>query len=261
MDSMSLPHFSPFFPNVGTPHSPFFPTPPLGGGESGDGETRGPDICSFRWILQFVDREPVPVVRFPPATWAEVMADSPDAVAAEPAPELTDERDNTAPPSCTTCTHHRRAGLTGAGCIARNDLPELYGERHPLPRLPVDGGKDCRHWTDNETTQQPHDQYQKRKDHTMNASTIPSNITGLSPTGQRAALDLAGFLQLRAVFAGIAAVTRPESDEGLLATTGHALAEAYVELAAQDLPAPAPTAKKPARRRTKSAKVVPISER
>jgi TubC N-terminal docking domain len=48
-------------------------------------------------------------------------------------------------PGCMRCLH-RRHGRIGecSGCVARPDLPPLYGEGHPLRMLPEDGGVDCR---------------------------------------------------------------------------------------------------------------------
>jgi hypothetical protein len=46
-------------------------------------------------------------------------------------------------PSCTTCIHRRGRHDTHWGCLARDDLPPLYGEGHPLRELPEDGGATC----------------------------------------------------------------------------------------------------------------------
>ena len=43
-----------------------------------------PAILSRHWLLHFHDREPVACTRSPPATWREMLADNPDAIAAEP---------------------------------------------------------------------------------------------------------------------------------------------------------------------------------
>jgi hypothetical protein len=48
-----------------------------------------------------------------------------------------------AKPSCVTCIHRRGRHDTYFGCVAREDLPPLYGPGHPLRQLPDDGGSSC----------------------------------------------------------------------------------------------------------------------
>ena len=46
-------------------------------------------------------------------------------------------------PACTRC-RHRKAKFNPAGyCGQRQDLPPVYGDNHPLRRLPDDGGTGC----------------------------------------------------------------------------------------------------------------------
>jgi hypothetical protein len=47
-----------------------------------------PEAHSWRWLLHFSDREPVEVRILPEQTHAEVLASHPDAIAAEPLPDL-----------------------------------------------------------------------------------------------------------------------------------------------------------------------------
>jgi hypothetical protein len=46
-------------------------------------------------------------------------------------------------PNCRVCIHRRGRHDTHWGCLARDDLPHLYGEGHPLRELPEDGGMTC----------------------------------------------------------------------------------------------------------------------
>lgn len=58
----------------------------------------------------------------------------------EEAPAAIADQDG---PRCTRCEHRKgRAGVHW-GCVAREDLPPLYGLRHPLRELPSDGGVNC----------------------------------------------------------------------------------------------------------------------
>ena len=44
---------------------------------------------------------------------------------------------------CTHCAHRRGRADRHYGCVAREDLPPMYGAGHPLRGLPADGGTDC----------------------------------------------------------------------------------------------------------------------
>lgn len=52
----------------------------------------------------------------------------------------------TACPSCKTCAHRLRPGLSDGLCSGRNDLPLAYTPGHPLRQLPADGGASCTTW-------------------------------------------------------------------------------------------------------------------
>jgi hypothetical protein len=49
-------------------------------------------------------------------------------------------------PSCPTCAHLGRPGLSDGHCGGRDDLPPAYGPGHPLRQLPPDGGANCPAW-------------------------------------------------------------------------------------------------------------------
>lgn len=49
-------------------------------------------------------------------------------------------------PSCRTCAHFRRPGLSDGYCCERDDLPPAYTPGHPLRKLPDDGGASCSAW-------------------------------------------------------------------------------------------------------------------
>lgn len=49
--------------------------------------TQSPETPARLWLLHFADQNPREVFRSPPATWGEMMADNPEAVAAEPMPD------------------------------------------------------------------------------------------------------------------------------------------------------------------------------
>lgn len=51
-----------------------------------------------------------------------------------------------ASPSCKTCAHLRRPGLSDGLCSARDDLPPAFAPGHPLRQLPDDGGASCTAW-------------------------------------------------------------------------------------------------------------------
>lgn len=51
-----------------------------------------------------------------------------------------------AAPSCRTCRHLHRPGLSVGHCGGRDDLPHAYTAGHPLRRLPDDGGASCTTW-------------------------------------------------------------------------------------------------------------------
>lgn len=113
------------------------------------------------WRLNFTDRESAEVYFSPPATLAETLATYPEAVAAEPLPDDAAPRQSeqqgarqsaqesaqkSAAPSCKTCRHLKRPGLSAGYCDGRSDLPPAYGPGHQLRRLPADGGATCTTW-------------------------------------------------------------------------------------------------------------------
>ena len=76
---------------------------------------------------------------------AEVLPDHPAALqsARQSAQESAEK---SAVPSCKTCRHLHRPGLSGGHCGGRDDLPHAYTAGHPLRRLPDDGGANCTTW-------------------------------------------------------------------------------------------------------------------
>jgi hypothetical protein len=69
------------------PDVPPNPLQSLGGtaGTAGTAQTdKEQDVTARAWLLQFAERDPLEVWTAPPATHAEILADYPDAVAAEP---------------------------------------------------------------------------------------------------------------------------------------------------------------------------------
>lgn len=107
-----------------------------------------PPIRALRWLIHFLDRDPLEVIFAPAASHAEVLAAEPDAVAAEPLPEVRTPvrsavRTETRVPGCKSCRHMARPGLSAGYCSGRDDLPTAYGLRHPLRKLPDDEGADC----------------------------------------------------------------------------------------------------------------------
>ena len=122
-----------------------------GGGDSGETLPTGtaPPIRATRWLLHYADREPLEVGFAPAADHAEALVAYPDAVAAEPLPEVRTPirnavRTETAARGCSTCRHRRRPGLSAGYCGGeRDDLPGAYGLHHPLRKLPDDQGASC----------------------------------------------------------------------------------------------------------------------
>lgn len=132
-----------------------------------------PPVRAPRWLIHFLDREPLEVWFSPAADHDEALAAYRDAVAAEPVPERTDtgaasviERDEllalvesaresdkqsahesaqkSAARGCSTCRHRKRPGLSAGYCGGgRDDLPAAYGLHHPLRKLPDDQGAGC----------------------------------------------------------------------------------------------------------------------
>ena len=109
-----------------------------------------PPIRATRWLVHFLDREPVEVHFAPAADHAEALAAYRDAVAAEPLAEVRttpvriEVRTETAARGCSTCRHRRRPGLSAGYCGGgRDDLPGAYGLHHPLRKLPADEGESC----------------------------------------------------------------------------------------------------------------------
>ena len=88
---------------------------------------------AHHWVLHFATRGVVHVHISPAKSNAEVLAQYPDALTAEPVPALAK-----ALPSCADCVGYRRHGESGYCCV-RQDLPAAYGERHPLRMIPNAG--------------------------------------------------------------------------------------------------------------------------
>ncbi|WP_159051654.1 hypothetical protein [Thauera aromatica] len=121
-----------------------------GGGDSSETPTdTAPPIWATRWLLHYADREPVEVYFAPAADHVEVLVAYPDAVAAEPLPEVrtpvrNEVRMESAARGCSTCRHRKRPGLSAGYCGGgRDDLPGAYGAHHPLRQLPADQGATC----------------------------------------------------------------------------------------------------------------------
>ncbi len=108
-----------------------------------------PQIRATRWLLHYADRKPVEVYFAPAADHVEALAGYPDAVAAEPLPEVrtpvrNEVRMESAARGCSTCRHRKRPGLSAGYCGGgRDDLPGAYGAHHPLRQLPADQGATC----------------------------------------------------------------------------------------------------------------------
>lgn len=122
-----------------------------GGGDSSETlpTDTAPPIRATRWLIHFADREPLEVYLAPAADHAEALVAYPDAVAAEPLPEVRTPvrnavRTETAARGCSTCRHRKRPGLSAGYCGGgRDDLPGAYGLHHPLRKLPDDQGESC----------------------------------------------------------------------------------------------------------------------
>ena len=120
-------------------------------------EGTAPPIRATRWLIHFLDREPLEVWFAPAADHDEALAAYKDAVAAEPlagvsvsAVSASVSAESTAR-GCSTCRHRKRPGLSSPGyCSGRDDLPGAYGDHHPLRRLPDDQGASC-------TSYRPHE--------------------------------------------------------------------------------------------------------
>lgn len=129
-------------------------------GGSDSAETQPADtaqpIQATRWLLHYADREPVEVWFAPASDHAEALLAYPDAVAAEPLPEVrtpvrSEVRTESATRGCSTCLHRKRPGLSMGYCGGgRDDLPGAYGLHHPLGKLPDDQGVAC-------TSYRPHE--------------------------------------------------------------------------------------------------------
>lgn len=81
----------------------------------------------------------------PLAHAAEALSDHADTrqSARQNAQELAQKP---AVPSCKTCRHLHRPGLSDGHCGGRDDLPPAYTPGHPLRQLPEDGGASCAAW-------------------------------------------------------------------------------------------------------------------
>ena len=123
-----------------------------GGGDSSETlpSDTAPPIRATRWLLHYADREPLEVWFAPAADHAEALVADPDAVAAEPLPEVrtppvrNEVRTETTARGCKSCRHRKRPGLSAGYCGGgRDDLLGAYGEHHPLRKLPDDQGESC----------------------------------------------------------------------------------------------------------------------
>ena len=134
-------------------------------GEADSSETlptdAAPLIRATRWLIHFLDREPLEVWFAPAADHAEALVGYPDAVAAEPLAEVrktevrkpvrTEHEVSSAVVAespgigCSTCRHRKRPGRAEPGYCGggRDDLPDAYGRHHPLRKLPDDRGVTC----------------------------------------------------------------------------------------------------------------------
>ena len=109
-----------------------------------------PHVRATRWLIHFLDREPLEVWFAPAADHDEALAAYKDAVAAEPlagvsvsAVSASVSAESTAR-GCSTCRHRKRPGLSSPGyCSGRDDLASAYGLHHPLRKLPDDQGASC----------------------------------------------------------------------------------------------------------------------
>ena len=122
-------------------------------GEADSSETlptdTAPPVRATRWLLHYADREPMEVWFAPAADQDEALVSYPDAVAAEPLPEMLAQSAHeparqSAARGCSTCRHRKRPGLSAGYCGGgRDDLPGAYGLHHPLRKLPADEGESC----------------------------------------------------------------------------------------------------------------------
>jgi hypothetical protein len=81
----------------------------------------------------------------------QTVAHAAEALPDHPAPakahsKRAESAQKPAVPSCKTCRHLRRPGLSDGHCGGRDDLPHAYTAGHPLRRLPDDGGASCTTW-------------------------------------------------------------------------------------------------------------------
>jgi hypothetical protein len=107
-----------------------------------------PPVRATRWLLHFLDREPLEVHFAPAADHDEALAAYRDAVAAEPLSEMLaqsaqESAQKSAARGCSMCRYRRRPGLSPGYCSGRDDLPPAYGLHHPLRKLPADLGATC----------------------------------------------------------------------------------------------------------------------
>lgn len=117
------------------------------------GETQtdtAPPIQATRWLLHYADRDPMEAWFAPAVDHDEALAGYPDAVAAEPLPQVRTETAicdlyaRVRERGCSTCRHRKRPGLSAGYCGGgRDDLPGAYGLHHPLRKLPDDQGVTC----------------------------------------------------------------------------------------------------------------------
>ncbi len=80
----------------------------------------------------------------PLAHAAEALPEHPDT--RQSARQSAQESAQKPAPSCKTCRHLKRPGLSDGHCDGRDDLPPAYTAGHPLRRLPDDGGASCTTW-------------------------------------------------------------------------------------------------------------------
>ncbi len=99
------------------------------------------DSAHAAWLVHFSDRAPVEMHYWPAVCAAEVMADNPGAVGAEPLrPAPAPAQAARTQAGCSDCRHLRRPGRSDGLCAGgRDDLMPAYGANHPLRKLPADG--------------------------------------------------------------------------------------------------------------------------
>jgi len=96
-----------------------------------EGGPRSDDTATaWRWLLHYPDRDPVEVALSPPATHADVLAQYPEALAAEPIAETTAAEvfDFNPPsdPANDVEALEERAGVIAEGCLVMSGRLTLW---------------------------------------------------------------------------------------------------------------------------------------